>query len=350
MKRYSFLTLCILVLSMFLSVSLIHASSQKQDETILLKFASDIPERGAISKSWTWFMNEIEKQTAGRVKIDRYWGGSLFKTAEQVDSLLAGVADITNINISFRRQLLPLSSAFQLPTTSFPDTPEGLKAASDTVFALMTKYPELAKEYNEFKLLSWNTDPSRILISKSEIRVPADLKGDKVGAEGIYSDIMSVVGAAPVKIPPPATYMNMQRGVINAAVVAWLHVQVFKLWEVASNYLDHGFGQGATCLIMNHKSWNSLPPDIQTMIKDLLPEMMIKGTQGLLGISGVGKKSATEKGGTIYKPTPDEAAKWDAVKKPVEERWLKNMKDLKFDKAPMILEDIKNARNKAWGK
>ena len=317
----------------------------------LLKFASDIPEKGAISPAWIWYLDEIEKQTGGKVKFDRYWGGSLVKQAEQVDALMAGVVDITNSNVLSRRQLLPLSHVFNLPTTVFPDTAEGHKIGRETALAMIAKYPELSNEYKDFKLLTWSTDPYRMCVSKPVVHVPDDLKGLKMGAEGTGQDIAKAAGATPVMIIPPETYMSLERNVITATIaVGWNHVQVFKLWEVAKNYLEYGFGQGATCLFMNNDSWASLSPDVQKVMMDLLPECLNRCDQGLLGSADVARKSVADNGGTIYTPTAAEAQLWEKVKAPSEQIWLDEMKAKGLTNAPKILDEVKQAANKAWGR
>ena len=68
----------------------------------------------------TFWFNEIEKQTGGKVKIKAYWGGTLFSAEEQLKALSDGVVDIAAIYPDFYPKQLPLFGAFWL----FPKGPE----------------------------------------------------------------------------------------------------------------------------------------------------------------------------------------------------------------------------------
>jgi TRAP-type C4-dicarboxylate transport system substrate-binding protein len=215
----------------------------------------------------------------------------------------------------------------------------------------MQKYPALANEYKEFKPLTWSTDPVRIMVSDRPVHVPNDIKGVKVGGEGTAQDVVREAGGVPVMTVPPDTYMAMQNKVINASLsIGWNHVQTYKLWEVANYILDYGFGHGGTNLYMNNKSWASLPPDVQKVMTDLLPELNTRCDQGLQATADAGKKSAIDNKCTVYVPTAAEAALWEKVKAPIEDAWLAEMKSKGVTSAPDILKDVKQAQAKAQGK
>jgi TRAP-type C4-dicarboxylate transport system substrate-binding protein len=74
--------------------------------------------------------------------------------------------------------------------------------------------------------------------------------------------------------------------------------------------------------LMNLKTWNSLPPDIQKIFEDLDPwltEELIKVDVGYIAMV-IGK--AKEMGHTFITPTPAEMELWREAVQPVHDKWI----------------------------
>ncbi len=184
-----------------------------------------MPPTGTITSGWKLFASELEKQTNGRYKIDFYPAESLIKSAEQLNALGAGIADMGNCQLTSFQQSFPINTVVSLPSVAFPDTPAGHLAAQTAALQLFDKFPVIAAEFRQFKVIFRHPLPAYIMISKkSKVTVPNDVKGLKVACEGMNKDIVTMAGGAPVNMMPPAVYQSMDKGVVDAAMVGWFHV------------------------------------------------------------------------------------------------------------------------------
>ena len=58
-----------------------------------------------------WLVDEFEKRTGGKHKIEVFWGGSVAKTREIPEALAAGVGDFGDIITPYFPDLMPLNNA-----------------------------------------------------------------------------------------------------------------------------------------------------------------------------------------------------------------------------------------------
>jgi TRAP-type C4-dicarboxylate transport system substrate-binding protein len=307
-----------------------------------------MPLKMTVSQGWHWWAEELEKRTEGKVKVEFYPGGTLFALAASVDSVIAGVADIAMTSIGAFSERYPLSNVGSLPTASFPDTAEGLIVGDKALMTLYEKFPEVAAEWKDVKLLGFYQLASYNIHSKKAIRVPDDLKGVKIGGDGLKMDFAKLCGAVGVTIAPPDMYMNLQTGVVDAGFLNWDHAGIYHTYEVVSYFTDYGFGATALPVIMNLNSWNALPPDIQKIMMELIPEsQVVFARAGTVGMDK-GRKDVKESGKTTITLTPDQIKLWQEKGKPIDDAWIAEMKAKGKTSAALVLQEWKRLAIEAW--
>jgi len=319
------------------------APSPSPKEPKILKMAWSFPPKGAITPGWYWFGEELEKRTNGAYKIDFYGGGALYKSAQVVDALKSGISDLGFINpMSFQNQF-PLSTVAQIPSTSHPDKIEGYMASYETALEMFKKYPEMRDEWKDFEFFLWHPMPSNHPLTNKKITKPDELKGMKLQAESYDGDIVKEIGATAVHVVPPELYLSMERNVVQGAVsVGWNHVDALKLYEVGKYMIDNvDFMHGVSTIMINRNSWNSLPPDIQKLMKDMAPEIVRRSSIAFLESNDRGKANIRDRGGDAVVVTPAEQKLWQTYLSKVDGLWLEEMKSLGVTKAPQVLEDFK---------
>jgi len=318
-------------------------------KTITLKFAYDMPKLSPLGIGFDWFAAELEKRTDGKVKVDIYPGQSLFKQAEAVNSVLAGVADIATGSISANQKVFAINRVFTLPSVYFPDTEAGHMARREAATKMYEKYPALSDELKPFKLMFWSTNPAYTFITKNKkVVVPDDLKGLKIASLGLDMEIVKLAGGSPVFVIPPEVYMNMDKNVVDGALVGWFMVKNEHFEEVAPYWLDYGFGQNTQFSLMNLDSWNSLPPDIQKILTDLAPETEQRVAVTYLASVKEGREIVTAKGCEITPLTAEQRQLWLNLTKPLDEVWVNSAKESGVTNAQEILDSLKQLSAEAW--
>jgi TRAP-type transport system periplasmic protein len=255
------------------SVAIASAASAAPTVTpIVLKYAPSTtqlyPQIGA-SLTILNQVNLIENLTNGRLKIEIYWSETLARATELTAAVNSGLVDIAEIRPYGESNKLPLSTVGEMP------------GISKDLWALLYAYYDLSKqdplvsEMAKYKMRPIGTFLSQEnqLISKVPIRTIADLKGKKVSAGGIGSDILKSLGAVPVNMSPVDQNQGLLQGVIDAILAPIDAMYAFKFYEFGKYVTNFSLGPRIQPIVINQDSWNRLPPDIQKTIIDAAPKM-----------------------------------------------------------------------------
>ena len=272
---------------------------------------------------------DVERVTNGRVKMEIYPGDTLFKTkTDAVEAVKAGIADVAFMYAWAFAPQFDLIDAISIPFLA-----ANAEVASRTVWALYQKFPEIQAQWRDVKLLSaWTTDPYIFITTKKQIRVLEDFKGMKIRMTGgMATDMMKLLGGVPVTVPMPQNYENLQKGVIDGMASPGEAIAGFRLYEVVKYYTL----VPSTCvtqeLIMNKKTWNNLPPDIQKVIMSVSGEnAAIRHGGGCFDRAWEQLADTVKKAGyqmITYKPQRDEVDRWIKIAgRPLWEAWVEKMK------------------------
>ncbi len=316
-----------------------------------LKASFDQPPSGVFILAWTWFTAEFAKQTNGRYVIDTYPSQTLVKSTETLNALGDGVTDFADVPLLTFQSAFPINSMLALPTLNFPDNPAGDLAGRNAARELVAKFPALQNEFKNFKVLSVQVTPSNfIMTKKTKVLVPADLKGLKIASQGSDMDIISMAGGVPVNMPPPQVYEAMDKGVVEGSLIGWYHVISQHFDEVGGYYLENTFSQLPHRVMMNLNSWNSLPPDVQKIILDLIPQEEAKGSEIYVQQCRDGRQKAIDKGRTVTVPTAEQKKMWKDLIQPLEGKWLDTAKSKGVTDAQAMLDFMKQRSAEAWAK
>ncbi len=82
---------------------------------------------------------------------------------------------------------------------------------------------------------------------------------------------MKALGAVPVTMGMPDTYLNLQKGVIDGMLVPWEAMLSFRQYEVVKYYTYAPTVTVYFTQAMNNNKWNSLSADVQNQINSVLP-------------------------------------------------------------------------------
>jgi len=335
-----------IVLSLILLVGL--TSSALSADTIKLKFAYSAPDFSPMGIAWEWWGEELEKQTKGKVKVEFYPFGSLFKSHAAEDNIIEGNVEIAELPLSGTRHRFPLLSVIHVPSIRWPNTVEGIEEGSLSVMKLIDEFPGLQKEVKNFKVLWVLMLEDLYLFTKKKVTKPSDLKGMNIGCGGPQGDFVRSQGGGAVSVITPKAYMHLKTGVVEGMVTSWGAVGGFKFWEVVDYALEVPLGRGPIAVIMNLESWNAIPEDIQKQMIELGKKSNSVAAKGLLGTTDAGIAGWKKAGKAIRTPSKDELAMWMRAYQPFEKAWSDNAAKKGFKETPDILKRWKELAAAAW--
>jgi TRAP-type C4-dicarboxylate transport system substrate-binding protein len=318
MKRLLLLVVVFLICCAFLSTKPISA------ETIKLKFAHIYPPPTGLGKTFTKWAEKIHKDTKGRVEIKVYGAGSLIKHGEFCDATISGVTDMAYGMLNEDTSRFGLDTGLCLAGLKWPELWPKVDIRMRVYNELRQKFPIMGERQKDVEVLfDFVMAPFVFHSPKKAVRRPEDLKGLRVAATGWYVTLAKVLGAVPVALGGPERYMGLERGVIDGSWDLYAGMFAMKILEVTNNYVEADFGDSSGIAIMNKKKFNSLPPDIQKIIRDnrdfgsqLWLKMGEEETQMALS-------SARKRGHNFVTLTPEERQLWYNALLPLREEWIK---------------------------
>ena len=208
----------------------------------------------------------VEEKSGGRLKINWLGGPEVVKTFDQAEALRRGSVDMLLYNpFMFFRSLGAIFMAkgcSQIPAWEERQT---------GAFDLWVKI--FREKVNAEYLGSINSCvPFRLFLNK-KIAGIADLKGLKIRVAPLYIPWMKSLGANPLTIPPMEIYTAMQRGVVDGFVWPAYAIPGLGWHEVTKYMVLPGAFQIEPATAISLKKFNSLPKDLQAVLKNVVEIM-----------------------------------------------------------------------------
>jgi TRAP-type C4-dicarboxylate transport system substrate-binding protein len=239
-----------------------------------LKYDCYIGPTGETAQLDNWFLDELEKRSNGKIKIKKYWSGSLHKVGQHLPAIRDGLSEISMISFGYYPSDVPLSRGLEWYY-------RGCDHADSLLYVCRDMYnntPELRKEWedrNNAKVLyftNWGYCP---FIMKEPLPNIEALKGKKVRGYGIGADTVNRLGGRGMPIVAGEVYTSLERGILDGAFAfAFITAEKMKLHEQAPYIVEGGAGGHApTTIVLNRNIWRSLPDDLKEVINGTVKDL-----------------------------------------------------------------------------
>ena len=261
-KAIGMIFIGIALLSTMMIMSNAFAASPAQP--IQLTYATIWPAQHPYAVGDQRWIDYIEKETKGAVKIKPYFGGSLISPRESMLEATRGVAGIVCINVVYEKSGVDLTKAQTAFYQGAPDYQTKLKV----FWSLWNKFPEFRNEFKNMKILGVAPVTSLRLMSKIPINSLTDLKGLRMKAPVETLNVLKHYGAEGIIIPTPEAFEQLSKGIIKAAFSTAESYKAARLAEVVKYDMNlttmmGPFPEKAMALA----SWEKLPKDIQRLFE-----------------------------------------------------------------------------------
>jgi TRAP-type C4-dicarboxylate transport system substrate-binding protein len=230
---------------------------------IVLKVSHFLPPGHTISKALVAWGEELKAKSNGRLQLEIHPKGELAPPPKQYDLAVSGKVDISLALHGYTPGKFPLTEVAQLPFV----VQEGA-ASSAKLSELAPKY--LAKEHPGVKILFLMCSPPlKIHLAHKRIDSVADFKGLRLRYSGApVGEAVKTLGGIPVQMAPGKVAEAMKNGDLDGAIFPYEATRAFHMDEVSKYSVEPGFNTVTFFLVMNQKSYNRLPKDLQKLIDD----------------------------------------------------------------------------------
>jgi TRAP-type C4-dicarboxylate transport system substrate-binding protein len=313
--------------------------------SIVLKYGGLSPEGSGpeIHANKVW-RDDVKKATGGRVTFEEYYAQTLFKAPDAWRSIQAGIADVSSPSFGALPGLCPLAEVVTLPGLPFKNSAQ----ASGILWKLYEEFPSIRDEFKVQHVTHFIVGIQDQIASRNKnFKTIDDFKGEKIRATGgsLAPAHLKLLGAVPVTMPFPEVYLNLQKGVMDAAVSNWDLTVFAKFYEVAKYYTFVPFSTIFKATIINKIKWESLPKDVQEIINK--QSGLWRSEEGGYGefdsARDRAKKLFKAQGiETIEYTVPSaEVQKWiDVAARPLWDKWAKELTAKGHPEAQQILNRV----------
>jgi len=218
---------------------------------------------------------KLEVATNGRLKLKMFAGGVLGDEKALIEQTQVGAIDIVRISLGAVGPVVPDVNVFNMPFV-FRDEAHMRKVIDgelgQEILDKITASP--AKLVG----LGWMDGGTRNLYTKKPVKVPTDLKGQKIRMMGnpLFVDTMNAMGGNGISMGTGEVYSALQTGVIDGAennpptYVSQNH------YTVAKNYSLTGHLIIPEVFVFSKVKWDKLSKDDQALIRKLSREAQME--------------------------------------------------------------------------
>ncbi len=311
-------------------------------ETIVLKMHQFLPAQATVpSKILYVWADKIEKDSGGRIKIDRYPSMQLGgRPPALIDQVVDGVVDIVWTVAGYTPGRFVRTEVFELPFMSY-----NAEATSRAYWEMIDKDMK-DKEFKDVHILGGWVHGAGILHSQKPINKLEDMKGLKIrGGTRANNMLLTELQSIPIGMPVPGVPEALSKGVINATTIPWEVAAPLKVAELVKNHTEFT-GKALYTLpfifVMNKEKYNSLPDDLKKVIDDNSGlEFSANAGRIMEEADGPVREKAKQAGNNIIVLDAEETARWQKSSEAVYKTWSEFMESKGFD-AKALIENAQN--------
>jgi TRAP-type C4-dicarboxylate transport system substrate-binding protein len=289
------------------------------EEPIVLKGVTGLPRPVPFNSDVPTFIKMVEERSKGRLKIQWMGGPEVIKTFDQADALRKGIIDVLLYHPrAYFKPLMPSAIAGSLsPYPAWEERKVGLFDLWHKIFR---------EEVNAEYLGRMHSKVNFRIYTNAKIEKIEDFKGKRFRTMPLYIPFFKALGISAVTMPPPEVYTAMERGVVDGFMWPELGIVALGWNEVTKYAIDPPVPfQIEPATVVNLDKFNSLPKDLQALLKDTFKDLEYIASDNLLKKIDAEWRIAQKSGMRRIELPSADAKKYQTIA--IEETWKEVLKD-----------------------
>jgi len=253
--------LILLFVSSIIPMATLNASA----EPIKLTYVSFVPvaSKFHFQQFKTHFIDKVNEKAKGKLEIVVKGGPETIKPYDLGVSVQRGAIDMANIPTSFYETMVPGADATKISDYSAIEERE------------ISTYDMIADMYKEagfhYMGRAEATDSGFFFLFINKITEQKDdFKGIKLGGSTAFHGFYRNLGASVSTVPLPEYHSALERGIVDGIITSLSVGMQYGLHEVSKAIVAPGVYRSNVASLMNLKTWNSLPEELQTLLTDCM--------------------------------------------------------------------------------
>lgn len=233
------------------------------------------------------FFSAVEEASDGRVSFDFSYANAIVPPAEVGGAMADGTVDGGLVVTSYNPSEFPISNwASKLAFAGESGPPVSALDRAAAVTEWWHTHPDaMQADFKDQGLMpltpGYNAHTTYHLICTDPITSLADAQGKSVRSPGeAWAETASAIGMEPVSLPGAEMYESLQRGIVDCVMADATDMVSSDLTEVAKHYTTVNLpGFTAYGIFLSQQTWDSLDPELQTIIWEQIPVYLESLTQ-----------------------------------------------------------------------
>jgi len=291
--------------------------SEAQDP-IQMRIGTVAPEGTPWEKQLRSLKTHIEAQSAGRIKVRLFMGGSLGGEKALVRRVSQGSLECFGGSTAALGSMVPELDVIESPYLF--DTAEQADAALDSQ-PVRTQVASLVGARG-FTFGLWAENGFRSWFTRERpIRTPADLRGLRMRSQEarVHLATYEAFGATPNPIDVTNVLTSLQTGVVDGFDNTPLFAFATSWYQAAHhlNLSQHSYQPG---IVVYSKTWfDGLPADLQQMLSSIPMSLTTDGRSAVRRMDPILIQNLQRAGIDVHRPTAAERQAFAAIGRPVQD-------------------------------
>jgi len=270
----------------------------------------------------------LEARSQGRIKVEIYPASQLGNFRELIEGVQLGTLELTNTTVGGANSFMPQIQVTDIPYMYRDDlVAEKLARSSffDEVrdaFLERTGTVRLAAVGNTGRWRSFYT-------TNKQVKTAADLKGVKIRTinSPLQIEMVKFLGGNPTPVAWGELYTSLATGVVEGTKNGLSDIVGKKMHEHLKYVVLDEHAYLFAFWWLNDPWYQSLPPDLRALVLDGITQAAELQTQVNKYLETILTADFIEAGGTIYAPTAEEKATFQAAKPAMRDWFVNNIED-----------------------
>ncbi len=214
-----------------------------------------------------WIGQQLEAETAGRLRLRVYHSGQLGRENDQIDMARHGAIDITRVYSGALNNGWPRTIALGLPYLI--RSKAHLRALIDGEVGV--RILEGFEARGLIGLAIYDCGARSVYNTRGPLRTPDDLRGLKlrVPPSDIFLDLMRALGANPTPLPFGEVFSALETRLIDGAENNIRSFHSSRQFEIAGYWSETQHSYAPDILVMSKRNYETLSADDQALLRAL---------------------------------------------------------------------------------
>ncbi|MCR5670002.1 MAG: TRAP transporter substrate-binding protein [Butyrivibrio sp.] len=301
------------------------AQAEKAPEHVLY-YAENQIEDYPTTKGAYRFTELVNERTDGRIKIIVKYGAELGSESEVIQQMKYGGIAFARVSLSQLAEYVPEMNILQMPYIYSNSDHMWRVLDGEIGDEFLTKLPE-----HGFVGLSWYDAGARNFYSHGKpIMGIEDFKGMNIRVQesAVMADMVSALGANPVKIVYSEVYSALEQGIVDGAENNWPSYEAMKHYAVAEYYTVDEHTRVPELQICSQAVWDMLSKEDREILVECGRESALLERQLWAEREKTSREVAEKSGTTVIKLNPDEKAKFREAMRKVYDKYCAGQMDM----------------------